>query len=436
MNISAARAAAFDILLRIEAEKSFSSALLPIYEESLSPADSSLCHELALGSLRKQIYLDRVIAQFVGSKKLDTAVRVALRVGLYQLYFLDRVPDYSAINESVGLVQRAKKTSAKGFVNAVLRRATRERPLIKFVDEIDQISVETSHPRWLVEKWIGELGTEDTKLLAAANNEIPPPTFRLTNSLENIEPSISENWQHSRFVDGCVNISKSDAAMRELETEGTIYFQDEASQLAAKTVYVPDDGRFLDVCAAPGGKAGLIAQRFKKSIGLAVAGDLHWQRVSYLRNNLIRQSVDFVNVVQYDATQPLPFGDETFDTVFVDAPCSGTGTIRHNPEIRYFLQPDDFMELFGKQLLILTNASKLVKPGGSLIYSTCSMETEENETVAKRFLTNDESFAAAVPNVDARFRTSDGFARTWPHRDKMDGFFIAEFGKNDREGCG
>ena len=214
MNISRARAAAFDVLLRIEAEKSFSSALLPVYEESLSPADSSLCHELTLGTLRRQIYLDRVIDHFAGGKKLDTAVRVALRLGLYQLLFLDRVPDYSAINESVGLVQRAKKTSAKGFVNAILRRATREKIDLQFADEIDRISVETSHPQWLIEKWTGEFGIGETELLAAANNEIPRPAFRLTRLAVEIDDAVKESWRRSEYVDGCFTAARSDAELR------------------------------------------------------------------------------------------------------------------------------------------------------------------------------------------------------------------------------
>ncbi len=430
MNTSPARTAAFDVLLRIENEKSFSAALLPLYEESLSTADSSLCHAMTLGSLRRQVYLDRVIAQFARGKKLDPAVRVAIRMGLYQLFFLERIPDYSAINESVALVQRAKKTSAKGFVNAILRRATREKLVFQYLDEAERISVETSHPLWLVEKWIGEFGIEETELLAAANNQIPKPAFRLTRSFEDIDLVVKSNWRRSEFVDDCFTVEKSDVELRELEEDGAIYFQDEASQMAARAVEIPAGGLFLDVCAAPGGKTGLIAQRFAPNIKLAAAGDLHWPRVEYLRDNCARQGVDFVNIVQYNATAPLPFEDDVFDVVFVDAPCSGTGTIRHNPEIRYFLTADDFSELSVKQRSILKNASKLVKRGGSLVYSTCSLEKEENEAVSNDFLDSDPGFTLSPPNVVERYRTPEGFARTWPHRDGMDGFFIAELRRN------
>ncbi|MFM9905379.1 MAG: 16S rRNA (cytosine(967)-C(5))-methyltransferase RsmB [Pyrinomonadaceae bacterium] len=427
MKISAARAAAFDVLLRIETEKGFSSSLLPIYQDSLSIADSALCHALTLGTLRTQIYLDRLVDHLSGNKKLDITVRLALRIGLYQLLYLDKVPAYSAINESVLLVQRAKKTSAKGFVNAILRRVTREKIDLDFFDEIDRISVETSHPRWLVEKWISEFGQSETEIIGRANNDIPQTAFRLINSGGETDDQVIQAFKRSEFIEGGFLAERIDQNLRLLEKSGSIYFQDEASQMVAQGVDVPKDGSFFDVCAAPGGKTGLIARRYPDRSRLFVAGDIHWHRVNHLRENCTKQGGEFVNVIQYDAERSLPFADETFDTVLVDAPCSGTGTIRHNPEIRYFLKQEDMIALPEKQLNILTNASKTVKRGGSLIYSTCSLEREENESVAEVFLAENSSFQKLDPRVDKRFITSQGYARTLPHRDKMDGFFIAKF---------
>ena len=155
------------------------------------------------------------------------------------------------------------------------------------------------------------------------------------------------------------------------------------------------------------------------------AGDLHFSRLKFLKENCLRQNIDFVNIVNYDAENSLPFADGSFDAVLIDAPCSGTGTIRHNPEIRYFLEPKDFEELSGKQLRILENASKLVKRGGTLIYSTCSLEPEENESVIENFLKTGNEFEKTAPNVPAQFLTGRGFARTFPSSDNMDGFFIS-----------
>jgi 16S rRNA (cytosine967-C5)-methyltransferase len=194
--------------------------------------------------------------------------------------------------------------------------------------------------------------------------------------------------------------------------------------MVAAAVRVPAGGRFLDVCASPGGKTGYTASHTPAAS--VFAGDLYWQRVEMLRDNCRRQRVD-AQILQYDAARSLPFHDASFESVFVDAPCSGTGTIRHNPEIRYFLKPEDFGILAKKQRAILDNASKLVTHGGSLVYSTCSLEIKENEEMCRQFLADRGEFDLIGPNVDQRFVTPDGFARTFPHRDGMDGFFIAEF---------
>ena len=424
MKISPARLAALEILNRIDDDRAFSSVMLPRFEETLEDNDRGLCHELVLGVLRRRIYLDRVIQHYAGSKKLDSAVRNALRLGAYQIIFLDKVPTYSAINESVNLVQAAKKTSAKGLVNAVLRRIGEKVPTLEFADEVERVSVETSHPRWLIEKWIGDFGSSKAEVIATANNTIPRVAFRASGS-HHIDLS---SHQTSEIVGGAYIAKSMDASLRRLADQDEIYFQDEASQLVAAVVLDASGPRILDVCAAPGGKTTLIAQNAGRVSGsLIVAGDLHEARVELLRSTFVRQGIDSINIVRYDAELSLPFADESFETVLVDAPCSGTGTIRHNPEIRYFLDPTDFDALAEKQRTILKNASKLVRVGGKLIYSTCSIQIEENESVAAGFLRDSSGFVSRTPPVPDTLVTSDGFARTFPHRDGTDGFFIAEF---------
>lgn len=429
MKISPARVSAFDILLRIETEKAFSSVLLPIYEEKLAANDRALCHELVLGALRRQMYLDKLIEYFAGEKKLDIAVRIALRLGIYQLLYLDKVPTYSAINESVNLVQRAKKTSAKGFVNAILRRVGEGVPAFDFADEIEQISIETSHPRWLIEKWEQSFGIDEARELAVANNTVPRVAFRFSPKGAELE---TRDLDRSEFVDGCYVAPSLDPELRSMAEAGEIYVQDEASQMVSRYVaeLLPDGSSFIDICAAPGGKTTHVAAI--GSASLIVAGDLHASRIRTLRSTCARQGLDSVNIVQYDAEVSLPFAEDSFDVVFVDAPCSGTGTIRHNPEIRYFLQSDDFSALASKQRSILENASKVVRPGGRLIYSTCSIEREENEEVCTAFEGADSGFRRISPAVPSRFRTQEGFARTFPHRDNIDGFFIAAFERTAR----
>ena len=422
MKISPSRLAAFEILRRIETERSLSSVLLPAYEETLSDLDRGLCHELVLGVLRKQIYLDRVIDSLSGGKKLDIEVRIALRLGSYQLLFLDKVPAYSSINESVNLVQKAKKTSAKGLVNAILRKISTKPPAIAYANDIDRISVESSHPTWLVEKWTALLGAEDAEKMAIANNRLPKRAFRYSAG----PPADDSRFdaEKSEWVEGCYFASSITPELRAAADAGEIYFQDEGSQMVAGSVGKVDGMKFLDLCAAPGGKTTQIAG--VSSNAMIVAGDLRTARVELLRATCVKQGAGFVHVVQYDAETGIPFADETFDVVLIDAPCSGTGTIRHNPEIRYFVEPGDFDDLGRKQLAILENASKLVRRGGRLIYSTCSIQTEENEDVCRAFLERVSGFSTQRPNVPEKFITGRGFARTFPHRDDMDGFFIAE----------
>ena len=427
MKISPARLAAFDVLIKIERNLAFSAVVLPAAEERLSDKDASLCHELVLGVLRRRIHLDRIIDKLAGKKKLDLEVCIALRLGIYQLRFLEKVPTYAAVNESVELVQRAKKTSAKGFVNAILKKAMNLPIELDFTSEIERVSVETSHPEWLIEKWVKEFGMEVAFSLATANNEIPKICFRPTGMPVPTDPrdkydalpDLPNGYSSSRMTDELKDLAKA----------GAIYFQDEGSQLVANSAKVADGVRFCDVCAAPGGKTTQIALTMDPKSSMAVAGDIHWSRVEFLRENCRDQGVGFVNIVQYDAVAELPFADGAFDTILVDAPCTGTGTIRHNPEIRYFLQPEVFAELSGKQLQILENASKLLTKRGTLVYSTCSLEREENEEVCERFLSRNPEFRIVDPNMPEKYLTGDGYARTFPHRDNMDGFFVAAFGK-------
>ena len=448
MNISPARIAAFEILTKIEQEKSFSSVLLPIYEEKLEPKDRALCHEITLGTLRKQLYFDKIIEKLTNGKKLDSAIRIIMRIALYQLIYLDKIPAHAAINDAVNLVQKAKKTSAKGFVNAVLRRFTREKVELDYADEIERVAVETSHPRWLIEKWIEQFGFAETEKLAQANNQTPDSVFRLTakadaNTAEVLK-KLGLEITDSEIVENAWKVANSNQMLRLYADEGKIYFQDEGSQLVAQSVKLRDGESFLDLCAAPGSKITQISnsrfqipdskaeiRNLKSGIwNLIVGGDLYDHRVKTLQANCQRQTAGKINILQYDAENSLPFADESFDVVLLDAPCSGTGTIRHNPEIRYSLQEKDFAELSVKQLRILNNASKVLKKKGRLIYSTCSLEREENEAVAERFLEANKDFVNVQPKVSERFLTGEDYARTFPQTEKCDGFFIAEFEKS------
>lgn len=431
--ISPARTAAYKALFRVETRREFTSVLLPEFEEKLQRVDRGLCHELVLGTLRRQIYLDRLIDELTGGKSLDTEVRIILRLSLFQLAFLERVPAHAAVNDAVAITARVKRSSARGLVNAVLRQASREPPTLVFADDLDRLSVEASHPRWLLERWIKQFGFDDAAAIAVANNQTPTLAFRRTFRGRDAELG---QYRRSSFVDECYIADSFDADLRQRADAGEVYFQDEGSQLVAKAVKPDVGGRFLDVCAAPGGKTTDIVgnaigastpANVKKT--LFVAGDVTDRRVRLLQETCVKQGLGEIMIVQYDATRSMPFADEAFDVVFVDAPCTGTGTIRHNPEIRYFVSPDDPERMAAIQTAILTNAARLVRPSGRLIYSTCSLEREENETVASAFVEYCAGFTSVRPDVPDNCITTEGHGRIFPHRFASDGFFIATFAR-------
>lgn len=443
--VSPARLAAFEILRRV-AEGAYASVLLAAKEDELKLQDRALCHELVMGVLRRQLWLDRLIEHYANRSvtSLDEPVRILLRLGLYQLRFLSRIPASAAVNESVNLVKFVRLRSAGTLVNAVLRRATREPevdPTSNIHDPLERLSVATSHPQWLIERWTKALGAEEAEAFARANNEPAPVSFRVVRNrvreadvLERLRES-GAKLVRSRVAPGAWRISGAGRELVELAAAGQIYLQDEASQLVAALLDARSGQRVLDLCAAPGSKTTQIADFSLDSV-LIVAADLHEHRLRTVICSARLQGMNSIHCVVLDGLGPLPLSESSFDRVLVDAPCSGTGTLRHNPEIRWRISPADIKDLAERQKQLLFNAANVVKPGGRLVYSTCSVEPEENEDVVQTFLENNESFEPAELAVDSRLRTSSGSARTWPHREGSDGFFICAFARKVRHAPG
>lgn len=420
--VSPARLAAFNILQQVEAG-AFSSVILAAEESKLQPADRALCHELVLGVLRWQLFLDKIVEH--SSKRriesLDSAVRIALRLGLYQLRFLTRIPASAAVNESVSLVRAARLSSATAFVNAVLRRAIREAeydPATEVSDALEKVAVQTSHPLWLIERWSKAFGIAEAEAFAQANNVLPPTAFRVVKAQANQEEVLSKlnaagaTVEPSQVAEQAWCVFGATPVLRELSAAGQIYLQDEASQLVAQMVDGKPDERVLDLCAAPGGKTTLIADRAGDR-AMIIAADRSATRMETVIATAQLHELKAIQPVILDAAEQLPFKARTFDKVLVDAPCSGTGTLRRNPEIRWRLSPADIDAFAEKQKQILSRAAEAVKPGGRLVYSTCSVEREENEAVIQETLARDD-----------RFHLVDSL-RTWPQRQGCDGFFIA-----------
>jgi 16S rRNA (cytosine967-C5)-methyltransferase len=436
MTTSPARRAAFQILRRVELEGAYASVLLANLDPEMREDDRALCHELVFGVLRRQLWLDRAIEHFAKRNidKIDLPVKLALRLGLYQLRFLSRIPPSAAVNESVNLVRAAGLRSAASFANAVLRHATREPdhdPASGVEDPAEKLAIETSHPMWLIERWTSAFGFAETEGLARANNEPAPVAFRFTQrhkDAKQIIEKLESKGAHispSNIAPDAWRVDGAGSTVRELARDGLIYLQDEASQLVGHLLGAQPGDRVLDVCAAPGSKTTHLAALAPQA--QIIAGDLHAHRLRTLRELAKQQEAGNIALLACDATQRLPFNEASFDRVLVDAPCSGTGTLRRNPEIRWRLSAAEIAELSSKQFSILSNAAAMVRPGGRLIYSTCALEPAEDEMVVERFAREHNEFAQVELAAANDLQTETGAIRTWPHRHGTDGFFVAAF---------
>jgi 16S rRNA (cytosine967-C5)-methyltransferase len=432
-SISPARRVAFEVLRRVE-DGAFASVLLASKPNELNSPDRNLTHELVLGVLRRQIFLDKLIEHFSNRQaaSLDVAVRIALRIGLYQLRFLSRVPASAAVNESVKLVRFGRVRSAEGFVNAILRRATREQdydPTQEIDDPLERLAVETSHPTWLLKKWIKDFGADLTEQFAKANNENPETGFRVVGN--RLDPDDVTRLQaqrdavlvRSQIAKGGWRFQGKAAPLLKLVQKGLIYIQDEGSQLVGETAAQFAGERFLDLCAAPGSKTTLIASLAADQTRL-VASDSSEPRLKSVVKTTQLHGLKNVQCVVLNGLEPIPFHENAFDTILVDAPCSGTGTLRRNPEIRWRITAGDIQDLSVRQSQLLANAATILKPAGTIVYSTCSIEPEENEAVVSSFLSKHPDFNQ-ISLSDHGSLTSDRAIRTWPQRDGCDGFYLA-----------
>lgn len=435
---SPARAAAFDVLLRVEQEDAFASELLHSSRlDALSPADRALATELTLGVLRWRSYLDRSIAQASSQplSKLDAEVLTALRLGVYQVAFLDRVPARAAVNESVELVKRAGRVFSAPFVNAVLRKlstdAARLQPSIPNEPADAQALAEAfAHPLWLVERWVKEFGVSSAQRICEYDQRVAEATLRLSDTaVESELHAKGIELAPGKIMAGAQRVISGDVTRTRAFTEGRVHVQDEASQLVA--ALVGHGARILDCCAAPGGKTSAVAAANPQAQVVAV--ELHPHRARTLRQRV----PESVTVLAADATA-LPL-TQVFDRVLADVPCSGTGTLARHPEIKWKLTADDLGDLHRRQVAILSSALDRVARGGRLVYSTCSLEKEENQAVLDEALASRKDIrivdcaielqrlqqAGALVWNDVSSLTVGPFLRTLPGVHPCEGFFAA-----------
>ncbi len=452
MSISPARTIAFDALRRVEAEGAYASDVLHAeLGAGVKPEDAALATELTLGVLRWRRLLDLLLERLLKKSvaKLDLPVALALRLGLYQLRFLQRIPPRAAVNESVELVKRARKASAATLVNAVLRRAATEAKDLaeKFVppnvSPNERIAILHSHPTWLVERWLAQFGELRTMALLEANNRAPRLTCSVHDATRRDEILAELAKSDLRVEPGqllrtAFAVSGGSPIRTDAFRRGAISIQDEASQAVPLLLAVQPGQRVLDLCAAPGGKTPPLVRAAGEN-GFVIAADRHAHRLRAMRSQFERLHLTGIRLVELDAQKPLPFLAQ-FDRILVDAPCSGTGTLARHPEIRWRLRPEQLAELHSLQVAILTSALAALAPGGRLVYSTCSLEPEDNEDViaeAQQTGGHDFRFVPATASAQALAASlnpsiapaslfdSAGHFRTIPGQQPSDGFFAA-----------
>lgn len=408
-----ARTAAYRVVRAVLRGDDLPRALAGLRDPLADDRDRALVTELAVGTFRWLAALDHVVGRAADRPvaRIDDDVLTVLRLGAYQLLHLDRVPPAAAVDESVRLARRIGKSSAAGFVNAVLRRiaATRESPGLppppgetgSREARLAYLSVTGSHPRWLVERWLDRHGLPAVADWVRFNNAAPPLTLRanrLRTTRDELAGRLAEHGvrtEPTRFARDGLTVVAGNPYRTPVAGRGHFLAQDEASQLVAELVGGRPGERVLDACAAPGGKTTAIAGAMGRP-GLLVAGDLRPARLRVLRETLAGLGAAAA-VVRLDMRRGAPFGP-VFDRVLVDAPCSGLGVLRRDPEIRWRRGPGDLPRFAGEQRSMVGHAAGAVRPGGLLVYATCSSEPDENEEVVAAFLDAHPDFEAVSPN--------------------------------------
>lgn len=440
-----ARAAAHAVLRAVHSGKSDLPQAQARARDGLSDRrDQSLAAEIATGTLRMRNALDCLLGEASSRPltTLDPDVLDLLRAAAYQLTYLDRVPSHAVVHDTVTLTRTLGRPRAAGFVNAVLRSLTRSRPLTKALPDrpggaedrgrvLDYLNTTLSHPRWLAERWLDRFGFDAAERWMRFNNSRAPIALRV-NTLQTDPATLTADLRTydvdvapGRWSSRTLVITRGNPLTTPLAATGQFLIQDEASQLVADLVAARPGEYVFDACAAPGGKTVAIAGAMTNT-GVVVSSDLRPRRLALLSHTLSLSGCRNTRIVCCDARLPLPFSPR-FDWVLVDAPCSGLGTLRRDPDIRWRRQPADLVAMAAAQSAMLTAATAVVSVGGRLVYATCSSEPEENQQVVRRLLDEHPEFTVEKPDAShfSSLIDADGFLQTFPHRDGLNSFFAA-----------
>ena len=447
--IAPARVAAYEALLAVHRGRAdLPHALARVRDTLPDERDRALAGEIATGTLRWQGAFDHIISGFTSrpTTKFDPEVLVILRLTIFQLLHLNRVPASAAVNDAVSLTRKAGKKSAAPLVNALLRRVSRERdklplpprpdPPFERDTALDYLAITLSHPRWLAARWLDRYGFEAAEAWERFNNTPAALTLR-ANRLKTTREDLSgalrkagvETVPTRLAPDGLI-VTSGNPLRTPLAGEGAFVVQEEASQLVTLMTQVAPGETVLDACASPGGKTTAMAAGMEDS-GLIVASDVRDRRIELLRQTVAASGATNIRVVQADAARPLPFAPR-FACVLLDAPCSGLGTLRRDPDLKWRRQESDFPALQALQRSMLREVAAVLRRGGRLIYSTCSSEPEENEEIVRQFVA-ETGWRVVTPErlspAVADLITPEGFLKTYPFEHGVEAFFAAVLGR-------
>lgn len=435
-----ARQVALQTLCACERQGGWSDGVLKkqLAQAGLDSRDAALATQICFGVVQNRILLDFYISKFsnIPLKRMESKVVQALRIGLYQMLFLTRIPHSAAVNSAVEMTREScKNPRAAGMVNGILRALERNLdhlPLIEQGDPVEYLSTLYSHPAWLVRLWLDKLGAEEAAQLLAANNSAPPVTAQVNTcriSTPALLARLSEQGVEAQlhpWLPDCL-ILRDTGSIEELDSfkQGHFHIQDAASRLAVMAAGVQPNMRVLDACAAPGGKSFSLSVAMENQ-GEVISCDLHPHKRKLIQAGADRLGLSIVTPMTADAGVFKPEWKDGFDLVVADVPCSGLGVIRKKPDIRY-KDPEPLADLPAVQKRIIENVANYVRPGGVLLYSTCTLLERENREVVEYLLSVDPRFVLepfALP--DPVGRVEDGMVTLWPHRHGTDGFFFAK----------
>lgn len=433
------REVALKCLLAGEKQGAWSDGYLrnSIRQAGLDRRDAALCTRLAFGVLQDRLLLDWHIGRLssLPIEKLEPAVLNCLRLGVYQMLKMDRVPPHAAVDQSVELAKKyARNPRAAGLVNAVLRGF--ERAKGRDLPQPEELSVRYSHPQWLVEEFSRALSPDEVEALLVADN-VPVPTQAQVNTLKTTQGALVEELSQAgvtaeshSWLEGCLELEDTGSldALTAFR-EGRFYIQDAAARLAVLAAGPKPGMRVLDACAAPGGKSFAAAIAMENR-GEVVSCDLHPHKIKLIREGASRLGLDCISASVMDARKFTQALEKSFDLVIADVPCSGLGVIRKKPDIRY-RDPEPLKNLPAIQLDILLNVSRYVRPGGTLLYATCTLLRRENEDIVDKFLDRKKDFTPESFTLPGSIGQTSGMVTLWPHIHGTDGFFMAKLRRKD-----